>query len=171
MAWPDFTDPRIIAFFASFALIFGLAMRFGGWPERIGALVLLAMPLTQLLIYSIFGRPQFDQVDLAALCADAIGLIGFGLIAYFADRDYWPIGAVSMAILSGLSHYARAFSELLPFSYAQYTFVPTAGLILLIMAGTAAHQYRLRRDGEDRDWVPVKKYREFRKLPDQVSDF
>lgn len=160
---PDFADPRIMAFFASFAVVFGMAVILGGWPERLGALTLLLMPVSQLALYSTIAQPQFGSVDLVLLTSDALGLVGFALITWHADR-LWTIPALAMAIISTLSHFARVNTDMLGFSYAQFTALPTAMLIALVLFGTVSRQVTLRRSGKARDWVPVTSDQRFRKI-------
>lgn len=168
MDLPDFSDARIWAFFAAAAIVFGLAGFFGGKPERYGVLTLALMPLTQLALYSTVSSPKYGSLDWVALTADLIGLAGFTYVMMKADR-LWPIAAFAMAVLSTLAHFARVNTDMLGFSYAQFKTVPTGLVILLLLVGTFAHQIRLRRHGKDRDWVPFKQYREFRRIAHQAD--
>lgn len=153
MDLPDFSHVPILAFFVGFALVLGLALHFGGAPERWGALTLLAMPVTQFALYSTVSSDVYGGIDWVSLTVDLIGFAGFTAIMLRAYR-HWPIWAWAMTVISSLAHFARINTDMLGFSYAQFKTVPTAAVILLVLYGTVAHQIRLRRDGEDMDWFP-----------------
>lgn len=163
MDLPDFADPGVLPFFTTALIVIIAAAIFGGKPERFGAAVLAFMPISQFLLYSTIASPVFGGVDWISVTVDVIGLVGFSIILFHADR-IWTVGAFSMTLLSTVSHFARFNTDMLGFSYAQFKAVPTGLLILLILIGTACHQWRLRQRGEDRDWVPHKAYKRIREI-------
>lgn len=128
-----------------------LAFTRGGEPERRGALVLIAMPSWQYSAH-FFLPPQFTSTDAVSLITDAIGLVGFGIIALGAKR-VWPIWASAFQLLSLSGHFAR-WAELSfdPIIYAWMRTLPTAGAILALLIGTLAHIRRRARTGADPSW-------------------
>lgn len=169
MDLPDLSHILILLFFAGFVVVFGLAIRFGGAPERLGAAILAIMPALQFALYSAGLSDLYEEVDLVSLLVDGFALAGFTYIVARADRDYWTRGAFALALIATLAHFAREYTDMLGFSYAQFKSFPTAGIIALVAVGTFTHQQRIRRDGFDRDWVPSE-YSYFRSLPEKLDD-
>ena len=170
--WPDFTHAPVLAFFVAFALVFGLAIRFGGWPERCGALTLLAMPVVQLTLYSVLGTEVYGAIDWPTLVVDVMALAGFSAIAWYAygpHREYWTTAAWGMCIISVLSHFVRFNTDMLGMSYATFKTAFTGAVILLVLAGTVAQIIRKRMGIVEPDWIP-REYGLFRKLPEKLDD-
>lgn len=143
-------DERL-AFFLLLPLSLALAIWKGGAPERYGALVIIAMAVVQRAAIQ-FVPSQFVDVDPASLVSDAIGTIGFGVLAVQARR-VWPIWAASLQLLSLSAHFARwADIGVPPFVYALMRGAPTFLVLMALLLGTVLHMIRLRRRGADRSW-------------------
>lgn len=168
MVLPDLSDWRIAPVYAVVPVALALVWFLGGKPEKAAFGVLLLMLAAQIVLHSIFGEPRFDQIDYVSATADAIGLIGIGAVALYADR-VWVIGAFAMAVLSALSHYVRLNTDMLGFSYAQFEAVPTVVMLALVFVGIGEHQYRQIRLNKQRDWVALRKNASYRKALREAS--
>ena len=138
-----------IASFVGFYSILGVslfvAFRTGGRPERLGASILVAMLVLQLCGRLIFTEAQFATLDGFSLASDLIGLIGFTVLGYFANR-FWCIWAASFQLLSVSAHFARiADVAVEPLVYALMRSSPTLLAILAMLAGTANYHRRMQR--------------------------
>ena len=143
-------DERL-AFFLLLPLSLALALWKGGAPERYGALVIIAMALFQRVAI-LFVPSHFVSVDPASLVSDAIGTVGFGILAVQARR-VWPIWAASLQLLSLTAHFARwAAIGVPPFVYALMRGTPTFVVLAALVLGTALHRVRIRRHGKDPSW-------------------
>lgn len=143
-------DERL-AFFLLMPLSLVLALWKGGAPERYGALVIIAMAVFQRIAI-LFVPSHFVGVDPASLVSDAIGTIGFGVLAVQARR-IWPIWAASLQLLSLSAHFARwAAIGVPPFVYALMRGTPTFVVLTALLLGTVLHMVRLRRRGSDPSW-------------------
>lgn len=162
------TDIRIVAFYGLTLVVLVLVPVFGGKPERYSILVMFSSLIVQTLLHSLYGLAHFDEVDWIMVFADTWILIGIGGVALNANR-FWPIIASAMALLSLASHFARHNTEMLGFSYAQFNFVPTAVILLLMFLGMIGHRLRLRSNGEDLDWVPFKEYAKLRRIANKAE--
>ena len=164
---PNLTDPAIFPFYLGAAVVAG-SVFLGGRPERWGFAVLMAMLAFQVAGYSVYEKPKFDQLDLVALGADLIGLVGFVLILRKAER-VWPIAAVSFAMFSLLGHFARVSGEMLDPSYLNFQSAPTMAILAVLPIAVIAHQWRLRLLGFDRDWTPIRSDRALREAAKRVA--
>ena len=157
-----------LIYLAGFAII-GLALLFGGKPERYGAVILLLMLALQLSILAVMGDELYDELDPATLTSDIIGFAGFFAIMIPARRE-WPIAAVSLQTLALIGQFLQFSSEMADFAYVSFSAWPTMIILGLLAIATVSHQYRLFRSGDDPDWVPYRKYKEFRKLQERLDN-
>ncbi|HYD23470.1 MAG TPA: hypothetical protein VEB68_01645 [Croceibacterium sp.] len=121
-----------------------LALRWGGRPEHWGARVIVAMILLTYAGHAFFPR-LFRSVDPVALAVDIVGLIGFTAIG-LTYRRVWPLWAASLQLLSSGAHFVRALS--IPIEGRAYFWMktsPTWIVMVLLIAGTLAHQQRVRQ--------------------------
>lgn len=160
---PDVSHLGIALFYAVFFGGLPLAAWFGGAPERWGVATFVGMLVVQTLPYSFGVDPVYQSIDMVALLSDILALAAFTTIALNARR-IWPLAAASLQIISVLGHFARGATDILGLSYSLLKTTPTGLVLVLVLAGAAMHQYRLHLRGEDQDWVPFKRYREFREL-------
>ncbi|MEL7188056.1 MAG: hypothetical protein AAGK17_00770 [Pseudomonadota bacterium] len=170
MSLPDFTHPAIAVFYSIFGAAVALGWVLGGKPERCGALTLASIFSVQLILYSTISDPTFDEIDFVGVITDAIGLLGFTAIALSANR-IWPLFAAAMQLIAVLAHLTHGFRPMLGQSYVDFEAYPTAFVTLCVIGGVAMHRYRLKKYGHDRDWVPFKKYQEYRALAQETEQF
>ncbi|MDJ0643163.1 MAG: hypothetical protein QNJ15_10120 [Erythrobacter sp.] len=160
---PDFSHLGIAIFYVVFFGGLPLAAWFGGAPERWGVAAFAGMLIVQGLPYGLLVDPTYNSVDLVVLISDVLAFAAFFAIALNARR-VWPLFAASLQLISVLGHFARGVTDIIGFSYSLLNSVPTTLVMLLVLAGAVLHQMRLRRRGEDPDWVPFRQYSEFREL-------
>ena len=160
---PDFSHFGIALFYVVFFCGLPLAAWFGGAPERWGVATLVGMLIIHALPYGLFADPIYHSVDVVVLVGDVLALGAFTAIALNAKR-IWPLFAASLQIISVLGHFARSVTDIMGLSYSLLNTVPTTLVLTLVLSGAAMHQVRLHRRGEDPDWVPFKRYGEFREL-------
>ncbi|WP_188770112.1 hypothetical protein [Novosphingobium endophyticum] len=140
-----------LAFFLLLPLSLALAAWKGGVPERLGALVIVVMAVVQWIAI-LFDPSEFVSVDPASLITDAVGAVGFGILAVQARR-IWPIWAASLQLLSLSAHFARwADIGVPPFVYALMRGAPTFLVLIALLLGTILHMMRLKRHGADPSW-------------------
>lgn len=139
------------AYFLVLVLSVVLALWKGGAPERMGALVIIAMAVVQAIV-RYFSPSAFVRVDTNALISDFVGFVGFGYLAIEARR-IWPLWAGALQLLSLSAHFARwADIGIPPLVYAVMRSGPTFGAAIVILIGTVLHLLRLRRLGSDPSW-------------------
>lgn len=156
---PNLQFASIAAYYAVFAFAIIYALWRGGEPERFGIVMLLIGFFVQATAYGV-TKIQFETVDLASLLVDIINLVGFTAIALNAKR-YWPLVAAALQLLAVLTHCARYVElEITPLVYSIMRTLPTGGVIVLVIVGTAFHVARLKRWAEDPPWVDWEMVRE-----------
>lgn len=164
---PDLTDPAIFPVYVGAIVVAGLVV-LGGRPERWGFAILAFMLAFQVVGYSLYSKPRFNELDLVAFGADVAGLIGFVLLTRKSER-VWPAVAVSMVMLSLLGHFARTTQSMLGPSYAHLQSGPTVVILIVLPIAVLAHQWRLRSRGFDRDWTPIRTDKALRKAAKRVA--
>lgn len=145
--------PISVAFFwAVYLASISIGLARGFAPERLGASILLALPLVQYSGY-LFLPVRYSAVDPVSITVDLIGVIGFGYLALNARR-VWPIVACSLQMLALSSHFARSLEiSGHPVIYAWMKSTPTLFAALCVAAGTL-WQHRTGEPGLARaDWV------------------
>ena len=116
----------------------------GGWPERAGALILLAGSiLTAAAMSPAAGR--FATVELGVLAVDLLVLAAFVAVALKSDR-YWPLWTSALQFAGVLVHLARlADPEMMRNGYAFLLAVWSYPMLVTIAVGTRAHRQRVKR--------------------------
>lgn len=142
---------HVIAFNLIQLLISGYSLARGGAPERItGASLLAAMILTRVLLSRYAVR--FVGVEWGVFTVDVVLLTVLLAVALFADR-FWPLWVVALHALGTTAHLLRLLDgEVIRFAYAVLTAMWAYPIMVLLAAGTARHQRRLRFAGRDPDW-------------------
>lgn len=149
---PDLQFASIAAYYGVFAFAIVFALWKGGEPERYGIVMLLVGFFVQATAYGV-TKVRFESVDPASLLVDLVNLVGFTAIALNAKR-YWPLVAAALQLLAVLTHFARFVElEITPLVYSVMRTLPTGGVIVLVIMGTAFHIVRLKRWADDPAWV------------------
>ena len=123
------------------ALLFGCllyTLARGGWPERAGALLLIAGSLLTLAVNSPLPA-RYADVETGILIVDVAVLLGFLALALFTDR-YWPLWTTALQLLVVLAHLARLGDpEMMRNGYGFLMAAWSYPQLLAIALGTKAH--------------------------------
>ena len=76
-----------------------------------------------------------------------------------------------MQLITVLAHLTQGFRTMLGQSYVDFAVFPTAFATFCVVMGVIMHRYRLKKYGHDRDWVPFKKYEEYRTMARETEQF
>jgi hypothetical protein len=129
----------------------GVAIKWGGEPERYGGLVVIGIVGLSLLRHFWFGA-EVDRLDWPALTIDVAGFAAFTWIALFAWR-LWPLWASSLQLLALAAHLARALNiPIHPLIYAIMRTSPTYLEIVVLLMGVASYRRRTRKFGSKPPW-------------------
>ncbi len=141
----------VIPYATFMAVSLGAVAWRGGAPERLGAVVMVVMVAFQMTMEK-FIPSEFNNVDISSLGTDIIGLVGFGAIALHARR-MWPLWATALQIVCLGAHFSRwASITMSPVAYALIRSVPTAVILLLLLAATVRCVVARRRGQVDVPW-------------------
>jgi hypothetical protein len=101
-----------------------IALKFGGAPERRGAMVIVVAFFLGILRDLTLG-PQLAGFSLAGITIDFIMFVGFFAIALFAWR-VWPLWASALQLLAIVAHLVQVLEiHLQPTVYLLMRFAPT----------------------------------------------
>lgn len=84
------------------------AFRWGGWPERVAAMLYLGAALLSVLLRPALGV-KFHVLDWSLVAIDVSLLAGLLAIALWADR-WWPIAATALQAVATLAHVAKTIN-------------------------------------------------------------
>lgn len=137
----------LIWLLALFAIV--AAWVLGGTIERRGAQIMVAMAAVGFGGRLMSGS-VFNAIDLVATAQDLLAFLGFSVLGIYSKR-VWPLWAAAFQLLSVGAHLVRALElEVRPIVYAWMKSGPTWAVLLLLIIGTAGHQWRMRRDASNR---------------------
>ena len=126
-------------------IVVAYCWRKGGQPERAAAMVLPAMSLLDPIYHAIWGQvTTYDRINVGHLVIDAAAFLAFLAIALRADR-LWTIWLASTQLIAVLSHFLQGVAPMHPWVYAAMNRGPSWLEIMLLFAGTALYQRRMRR--------------------------
>jgi hypothetical protein len=149
-ARPGWPPPNMIVFPI---LIIGcciFALRRGGVPEKIAAIVITSGWLLSLGVMSHTGA--FQSVEIGILVVDLVCLLIFIAIALRADR-FWPLWVAALQLIGTAGHGASLVDPaIVPRTYAFIISVWAYPMIFLMIVGTWRHRQRLARYGVDNSW-------------------
>lgn len=118
--------------------------RFGGRPERIGAIAMWGATYLSVPSSHYYAGPEFGilVVDSALLA-----VLLFLLIK--SDR-YWPIWATGFHLIAVLTHFAKAIDPMiLPVAYANYLVLWSYPVLATLLVATRSMQL-FRKDQANR---------------------
>ena len=126
-------------------IVVAYCWRKGGQPERAAAMVLPAMYLLDPIYHAIWGQvTTYDRINVGHLVIDAAAFLAFLAIAVRADR-LWTIWLASTQLIAVLSHFLQGVAPMHPWVYAAMNRGPSWLEIMLLFAGTALYQRRMKR--------------------------
>ncbi len=123
----------------------------GAAPERWGALVIVLATIASVLAPKV-GKVPFGAFEPYICAVDTITAVAFILLALRAQR-YWPMWLAALQIDTVVTHLAMLVApRVMPWAYAVMEIAWSYPIIILLAIGTARHQQRLRRYGNDPSW-------------------
>jgi hypothetical protein len=130
----------------------GYAFAAGGAPERIGAAIFL---IGSLLTYAavMTSAIHYRGVELGVLAVDVASFLAFVALALRANR-HWPLWVSALVGVGLVGHLAMLLRpQVIPWAYAVILTIWSYPMLLILAAGTRAHQLRIRRNGADPSWT------------------
>jgi hypothetical protein len=124
----------------------------GGAPERIGAAI---FAIGSLLTYAaVMTSPvNYRGVEVAVFAIDAASFLAFVALALRANR-YWPLWVSALVGVGLVGHLAMLLRpQVIPWAYAVILTIWSYPMLLILAAGTRAHQLRMKRTGADPSWT------------------
>lgn len=123
----------------------------GGAPERVGASIIIAATTATILVPKV-GKVTFASLEPGVFAVDTLTAFAFILLALRANR-YWPIWIAALQIDTVLTHVAMLTApRVMPWAYAVMEIAWSYPIVMLVAVGTARHQQRLHRYGNDPSW-------------------
>ena len=118
----------------------------GGWEERLGACVVVAM-IAMKLLFTVFVPPSLHSVDIVGLIPDIVGFLAFVSISLHC-KGLWPLWASSLQLLSLGAHLIRALEVAIgQQAYYLLKSVPTDLILVVLVIGTIQYQRRQHGSG------------------------
>lgn len=141
---------RIIFFNILYVGTSGVALAKGGWPERIGALVLIAdFQLSHLMIKPLAFR--YSGVEWPMFAVDMAAFLSLYALSVISTR-YWPIWMAALQGCVMLSHLIGLRPDIIPAAYGNFVVIWSYLLLVILFAATARHRARLSRYHCDPAW-------------------
>jgi len=140
---------RVLLYVTLLLACFAYALVRGGWPERLGVLILMVgSALTFAALPPL--QQRYASVEMGIMLIDVAVLFAFLALALSTDR-YWPLWTTALQLLVVFAHLARwADPHMFRLGYG----IIMAGwsyLQLLVMAlGIRAHDRTVRREAAGR---------------------
>ncbi|MCV0382602.1 MAG: hypothetical protein K5799_03975 [Erythrobacter sp.] len=118
----------------------------GGWPERVGALILIAMLVIDRAWHAIFGMSSFLGLDQFHLALDGVAFLACFALALVANRN-WPLCFAALQLLSTTGHVLMVIKVMMPPPvYGMLIVAPSYGMIATLLTGIACRHWRLRKE-------------------------
>lgn len=141
---------NVVIFLTLLAVTTGVALRYGGAPERWTAGMLLVATLATFLVYEA-PETRFYTIEEQVAVVDLLLLCGLTAILLCADR-FWPILMFAVHGLTVLAHVVMVLdATIIRRAYLIATAAPGYTALLILFVAVIRHRRRLGR-GEDRDW-------------------
>ncbi len=138
--------------FLCVGLLGAAALRWGAAPERICVAALVTVTLVDPVYHLLVRYPVFGTVDVGHLVMDLGVALAFIAVALRSNRVY-PLWLAAFQLVSVLSHFAREVTDFFPMlAYGLMSYGPYYIILLIMVAGIAAHARRSRFVGRYRSW-------------------
>lgn len=143
---------RSLLTIASLGLIFYLALRRGGGPERIVAVIFASSLVLEVSRHLLIGPISFRVFDPTLFVIETCALVGLVIIALRANR-WWPLCVSAFQVLVVFTHLAKLFglNGIAGVYWAMTTF-PYYVQYLILLAGIYSHSRRVSTLGRYPDW-------------------
>ena len=131
------------------------AVRKGDEPERLVAIIIVAILLFDVPNHLLFGDPTWFEVNPGHFVIDAWALLTITWVALRANRG-WPLWLSATQLIVVIAHFGKLLEiDEARRSYWVLTQLPYPVQICTLMIGTFAHAARQRRIGHYAAWRPA----------------
>ncbi|GFE72689.1 MULTISPECIES: hypothetical protein [Novosphingobium] len=140
--------------YGAYLLLFLVAWRRGGAPERILTGIMLGMIVVDRIYHLGRGTDLlvYHGVDVVHLAIDTSSLLGIGYVALQANRFY-PLWIGGAQIIAFSSHFYRlGIVEIDKTAYQVMSIIPSYVQLLAMALGLAFHMRRQKRRGSYPSW-------------------
>lgn len=128
------------------------ALTWGGAPERIGVILMVAAALGTYTVSGPDPVVNFSSVQTAVFVIDLILLLALGAVALASNR-YWPLWVTAMQFVTMWSHVAFwSIAAKAPWAYAVASTIWAYPMMLFVALGTMRHRSRIEKWGDDPSW-------------------
>jgi hypothetical protein len=135
------------------ALLF--AVRKGDEPERLVAIIIVAMCLFDIANHLFFGDPTWFEVNPGHFVIDFWALLTLTWVALQANRG-WPLWVSATQWMVVMAHFAKLLEiDEARRSYWLLTQLPPLVQLCMLIIGTQIHAARQRRIGQYAAWRPA----------------
>jgi len=147
-----FENRALLQHLAILALLLA-AWRWGDAPERLSAVILVAMPILEVAYHLGFGAGYVvSDLDIGHFIISLTASTALLAIALYANRRY-PIWLVSFQLISLLTHVVKDFSDReMSIAYQIMVIAPSYCMMLTLLLGIVYHRRRYSRYGQYRPW-------------------
>ncbi|MBD3761135.1 hypothetical protein O4H52_18545 [Sphingomonadaceae bacterium G21617-S1] len=122
-----------LLFFAVLIPVCSYAAWCGGWPERAGAMILVAATILTIVAATTFN-PTWDKPETGIFLVDLMMLAALVNLALYSDR-YWPLWVTSFHLIAVTIHLATLVDR----SVAALAYANAAEFWAYPMMGTLAY--------------------------------
>lgn len=138
-------------FLSGLAFALGLAVVYGGKPERCTAGMFAIAALASHLLYATPAH-RYYGVESYVAAVDLVLLGGIAVILARADR-FWPIALFAAHGITVLAHVVKLVDpSIIRHAYAISIAAPSYLTLIALIIGTVRHRQRVLRYGADLDW-------------------
>ena len=117
----------------------GYALRSGGTPERIGALIILAGSFLSWPAGTLFGN-NFRSAELGILVVDCLVLVSYTFLALRCDR-FWPLWITGFHVVAVATHLAvMVDAQIVPQAYAMAQPFWAYPMLITLWIGTKCYR-------------------------------
>ncbi len=95
-----------LAFWCALIVSAGLAIIYGGRPEKLGGIVMVLGAVSSAIVVADI-KTRFQGIELGLVLAD-LGMLGALMILMLTSTRFWPIWANSFQLAAIITHVAAA---------------------------------------------------------------
>jgi hypothetical protein len=142
---------RIALFLVLLLIAVGYALRRGGGPERVMAVIAALMVVLDAILHLVVPV-EFALLDTGHLAIDLFGAASTTMLGLSAHR-VWPMGMAVLHILPLLAHTSRVLDfGMHPAAYLAMQVAPSWLVAPVLVCATWCHHRRKKAAGADPSW-------------------
>lgn len=141
---------HVSVFLAALAGCTGVALVYGGAPERSVALIyLLGAAASWAALRPIDER--YAGLEVGVFLVDLVMFGGLMAVA-LKSRRYWPLWITAMQFLQVTSHFTKIMPEVIRLAYGIIVSFWAYPMLIILAAGTVRHRIRASTGGDEGSW-------------------